>query len=40
MRPALAKLGTVAAAEPTLEDVFVSLVREHRPARQDKAGRA
>jgi len=37
MRPALAKLGAVAAAEPTLEDAFVSLVREHRGLRD--AGR-
>ncbi len=39
MRPALAKLGTVAAAEPTLEDAFVTLVREHRGA-GNKEGRA
>ena len=36
MRPTLATLGAVAAAEPTLEDAFVTLVREHRGAR--KAG--
>jgi ABC-2 type transport system ATP-binding protein len=30
MRPTLAALGPVGAAEPTLEDAFVTLVREHR----------
>jgi ABC-2 type transport system ATP-binding protein len=30
VRSALAPLGAVAAAEPTLEDAFVTLVREHR----------
>jgi ABC-2 type transport system ATP-binding protein len=40
MRPALAQVGTVAAAEPTLEDAFVTLVREHRgPRDADKEGR-
>jgi len=39
MRPTLAKLGAVAAAEPTLEDAFVTLVREHRDAGA-KEGRA
>jgi hypothetical protein len=30
VRAALAPLGRVTAAEPTLEDAFVTLVREHR----------
>ena len=30
MRATLAALGPVAPAEPTLEDAFVTLVREHR----------
>jgi hypothetical protein len=38
MRPTLATLGAVAPAEPTLEDAFVTLVREHRGPR-DKEGR-
>ena len=39
VRATLTTIGPVAAAEPTLEDAFVTLVREHRRPAAEK-GRA